>query len=56
MTHEEVPWSEQKNPCLHLEQVSFGDVVVQPETGMGAATGFLGVGATFVKMGFSVVC
>lgn len=52
------PWSEQKNPCLHLEQVSFEDaavVVVGPET-TGVGVGILGLGAAFVRTGFSVVC
>lgn len=51
------PWSEQKNPCLHLEQVSFDEAPVEgPGTRVGAGVGILGLGAAFVRTGFSVVC
>lgn len=50
-----LPWSEQKKPCRHLEQVSLEDAPAV-ELEEGAETGFFGLGAAFVNTGFSVVC
>lgn len=55
----EIPWSEQKNPCRHLEQLSLEDALARDEalaTGVGALVDFVVVLVTFASTGFSVVC
>lgn len=52
-----IPWSEQKNPCRHLEQDSFEDVP-SPDIGACEAAGTVALGlvSAFFNTGFSVVC
>lgn len=51
----ELPWSEQKKPCLHLGQDSLEDKLVAVAAA-GVEIGFFWLGATFANTGFSVVC
>lgn len=50
-----LPWSEQKNPCLHLGQDSLEDKLVVVAA-VGGGIGFFGLAVTFANTGFSVVC